>query len=489
MVEVSHINKNLTTRVSFDQMMLVILASLLVVYILYQFYRSIDQKRGQECYILNYECFKPPDDRKVSTEFSGERMKQCENLGLEEYRFLLRAIVSSGIGEETYGPKNFFSERGTNSTLRDTQFEMDEFFTETLDRLFSRSRISPQDIDILVVNVSVLTLVPSLTSRIINHYKMREDIKSFNISGMGCSASLISINLVQNMFKSHRNKFALVLTSEAIAPNWYNGSDKSMILTNCLFRCGGSSVLLTNKPALRKQAMFKLKCLVRTHLGSNDEAHTCCRQQEDDQGHIGFFLGKNLPKTATRALTENLKTIAPKIIPIAAICRFVLLTHIQKFVAKNLDIKVKKKVSLDFKLGVDHFCLHPGGKAVIEGVKQSLNLTDDDMEPSRMTLHRFGNTSASSLWYVLGYMEAKKRLKKGDRVLMIGFGSGFKCNSCVWEVLRDLDNKNVWEDCVDNFPPKSLLNPYLSKYGWINEENAAAELEAILEASSRSAAA
>nr|GEW97343.1 3-ketoacyl-CoA synthase 12-like [Tanacetum cinerariifolium] len=408
-------------------------------------------------------------------------MRRCENLGLEDYRFLLRAIVSSGIGEDTYAPRNFFSERGANSTLSDSEFEMDEFYTKTLDRLFSRSSVSPQDIDILVVNVSVMTLVPSLTSRIINHYKMREDVKSFNISGMGCSASLISINLVQNIFKTHRNKLALVLTSEAIAPNWYNGSEKSMILTNCLFRCGGAAVLLTNKPALRKQAMFKLKCLVRTHMGANDEAHTCCRQQEDDQGHIGFFLGKNLPKTATRALTENLRTIAPKIMPLAAICRYVLQVNIQKLGAKYLNKKVAKKVSLNFKLGVDHFCLHPGGKAVIEGVQRSLALADDDMEPSRMTLHRFGNTSASSLWYVLGYMEAKKRLKKGDRVLMIGFGSGFKCNSCMWEVTRDLDDKNVWEDCVDNFPPKSLDNPYLEKYGWINEENAETELQAQLQ--------
>ncbi|KAI3799789.1 hypothetical protein L1987_35092 [Smallanthus sonchifolius] len=461
-------------------MILMILPCLLVVFILYLFYKFIQQKRNQSCYMLDYECFKPPDDRKVSTAFAGEMMKRS-NLPLEEYRFLLRAIVSSGIGEDTYGPRNFFLERGTNSTLPDSRFEMDEFFTETLDRLFSRSKVSPQDIDILVVNVSCLTLVPSLTSRIINRYKMRDDIKSFNITGMGCSASLISINLVQNMFKSHRNKFALVLTSEAIAPNWYYGNERSMILTNCLFRCGGCSMLLTNKPALKKQAKFKLKCLVRTHLGASDEAHSCCKQQEDDKGHLGFYLGKDLPKSAARALTRNLGDIAPNILPITAICRYVLLANIQKFGAKYLHIVVKNKVNMNFKSGVDHFCLHPGGKAVIEGVKRSLGLADDDMEPSRMTLHRFGNTSASSMWYVLAYMEAKKRLKKGDRVLMIGFGSGFKCNSCMWEVLRDLDDKSVWEDCIDNFPPKSLLNPYLEKYGWINDENAASELEAILE--------
>ena len=116
---------------------------------------------------------------------------------------------------------------------------------------------------------------------------MREDIKVFNLSGMGCSASLISVDVVRRMFKSYKNSYAIVVTSESLTPNWYSGNDRSMILSNCLFRSGGAAILLTNKRDLRHKSMFKLKCLVRTHHGALDESYDCCYQKEDDQGNLG----------------------------------------------------------------------------------------------------------------------------------------------------------------------------------------------------------
>jgi 3-ketoacyl-CoA synthase len=126
---------------------------------------------------------------------------------------------------------------------------------------------------------------------------------------------------------------------------------------------------------------------------------------------------------------------------------------------------------LDLRSGIDHFCVHPGGRAIIDEVGKSLALNDYDLEPARMALYRFGNTSSGGLWYVLGYMEAKKRLKKGDKILMISLGAGFKCNNCVWKVMKDLEDTNVWQDCIDQYPPKTIDNPFSEKFDWINDES------------------
>ncbi|KAE8658738.1 3-ketoacyl-CoA synthase 3 [Hibiscus syriacus] len=447
-----------------------------ILYLFFILWKRVNDSRDQQCYILDYQCYKPSDDRMVGTEFCGEVIKRNKNLGLNEYKFLLKAVVSSGIGEQTYAPRIMFSGREECPKLEDGILEMEEFFCDSIGKLLSRAGISPQEIDLLVVNISMFAAVPSLSSRIINHYKMRSDIKSFNLTAMGCSASVISLDIIRNVFKSYKNKFALLVTSESLSPNWYAGNNRSMILANCLFRSGGCAILLTNNKALKHKAMFKLKCLVRTHHGAIDESYDCCVQKEDDEGRTGFHLSKTLPKAATRSLVDNLRTITPKILPFRELLRFMVVSLVKKWNIRHGSSPKGApqgpiKAGVNFKSGVEHFCIHTGGKAVIDGIAASLDLSDYDLEPARMTLHRYGNTSASSLWYVLAYMEAKKRLKKGDRVFMISFGAGFKCNSCLWEVTRDLGDGNVWKDEVHRFPPKTLVNPYMEKYGWIQDED------------------
>ena len=55
----------------------------------------------------------------------------------------------------------------------------------------------------------------------------------------------------------------------------------------------------------------------------------------------------------------------------------------------------------DFKKAFDHFCLHAGGRGVIEGLSKQLALPAGKQAPSYNSLFWYGNTSSASLWYAV----------------------------------------------------------------------------------------
>ena len=56
-------------------------------------------------------------------------------------------------------------------------------------------------VDILIVNCSLFNPTPSLSAMIVNHFKMKSNIVSYNLSGMGCSAGVIAISLAKELLQ------------------------------------------------------------------------------------------------------------------------------------------------------------------------------------------------------------------------------------------------------------------------------------------------
>ncbi|KAK9113109.1 hypothetical protein Scep_020628 [Stephania cephalantha] len=404
--------------------------------------------RPRTVYLVDYACYRPPDRLQVRFNQFMEHSRLTGDFDESSLEFQGKILVRSGLGEETYVPEamHYLPPRPSMAAARD---EAEQVMFGALDTLFANSSIKPKDIGILVVNCSLFNPTPSLSAMIVNKYKLRGNIKSFNLGGMGCSAGVIAVDLARDLLQVHGGTYAVVVSTENITQNWYFGNKKSMLIPNCLFRVGGAAVLLSNKSGDRRRAKYKLVHVVRTHRGSDDKAFHCVYQEQDDAGKVGVSLSKDLMAIAGGALKTNITTLGPLVLPISEQLLFFATLVGKKF----FNAKIKPYIP-DFNLAFDHFCIHAGGRAVIDELEKNLQLTPMHVEASRMTLHRFGNTSSSSIWYELAYTEAKGRVRKGHRIWQIAFGSGFKCNSAVWQALRNVkpSNKSPWEDCIDRYP-------------------------------------
>lgn len=244
------------------------------------------------------------------------------------------------------------------------------------------------------------------------------------------------------------------MSTENITQNWYFGNDRSMLIPNVLFRMGGAAMYLTNRASEKKKSKYLLQHVIRVHQGADDKAYRCVFQHPDKDGVIGVELNKDLLASASKALTKNMTKMGPLVLPWTE----------KLFVALNLiatrvfKMKVKPYVP-DFKTAFQHFCLHAGGRAIIEGLAKQLNLPPEKTEPSFQTLHWYGNTSSSTIWYSLAYAESCQGVKKGDVVWQVGFGSGFKCNSAVWKAINEINTVHrAWKHRVGK-PPSAITIP------------------------------
>lgn len=423
----------------------VVLCSTLLVFLTTVYFFT----RPRRIYLVDFSCYKPEEDRKCPRQMFMDRSALTGSFTDENLSFQRKILERSGLGEETYLPEAVTSVP-PNPNMANARKEAELVMFGALDELFAKTNLKPKDIGVLVVNCSLFNPTPSLSAMIVNHYKLRGNIVSYNLGGMGCSAGLISIDLAKRLLQTIPNSYALVVSMENITLNWYFGNNRSMLVSNCLFRMGGAAILLSNKGADRRRSKYELVHTVRTHKGADDKCFSCVTQEEDEVGKIGVALSKDLMGVAGDALKTNITTLGPLVLPMSEQLLF-FATLVGR---KLLKMKIKPYIP-DFKLAFEHFCIHAGGRAVLDELEKNLKLTEWHMEPSRMTLYRFGNTSSSSLWYELAYTEGKGRIKKRDRVWQIAFGSGFKCNSAVWKALKTIDptkEKNPWMDEMDGFP-------------------------------------
>lgn len=416
-------------------------------------------------YVLDFAVFEPPASWRASRADLVEVMRRTGAFSQESLDFMARLLSRSGTGDSTHWPpptlrllRDIDPATGQHYTTADRSTEAaravaEKVICDTFEEALRRTGKRPADVDFLIVNCSLFNPTPSLCAIIATRFKLRATCRSFNLGGMGCSAGVISLDLAKTLLQATPNSLAVVVSTEEISQQLYMGNEKPLLLQNTLFRVGGAAIVLSNKPLDGFRAKYKLLHTLRVQDNS-EVAHKVVYQKSDEKGTLGVSLGKEIVAVAGKALQANLTILGPYVLPIREQVK-ALWSYAHRWFARTANnfadqrgwralpfavgvaepgggaavaggsgggvggpvdrpgrYVVPKFYVPDFGRGLQHFCIHAGGRAVIDGIEQNLGLDRWRTAPSRATLYHWGNTSSSSIWYELRYCEGERGYNK-----------------------------------------------------------------------------
>lgn len=430
--------------------------------------RFLRRAAAADTWLVDFVCLKPPRRLRIPVAALLEHLRLIGCFDAGSVEFMTKVIESSGMGNESYFPASLHHIPPA-ATHADAVREAHALFFPALDELFARAGVSPAQVGALVVNCSGFCAAPSLAAIIANRYRMRGDLKTFSLSGMGCAAGVVGVDVARSVLREHAGaRYAVVVSAEIVTVGWYSGRDQGKLLLNCYFRTGCSAALLTSSKrggGGAPPARYRLVSLTRTNQSADDRSYRSGYREEDEEGVTGFTLGQGVGRMVSELLQAHLVALSLSILPWREKLRYVAAALLQQrrdgggSNNRNSKLSAAAPPLPDFRAAADHFCLPSSGRPMIWRLGQGLGLGEREMEAALMTFHRFGNQSAASLWYQLAYLEAKGRVRSGHTVWQLGVGSGLKANSLVWERVGDDSGRDAeramagpWADCIHKYP-------------------------------------
>lgn len=205
---------------------------------------------------------------------------------------------------------------------------------------------------------------------------------------VACSGFLFAMNMVQAYFKMGVYRTALVVGAETMS-KMVDWTDRS---TCVLFGDGAGAAVL--QACDEKEG--GLLDFVQYADGSGGEVLSCSHRPNENPLVSGesersymYMDGKAVFRFAVHKVPESIETVLER-----------------------------NQMNVD---DVDCFVLHQANRRIIESAAKRLGA---DIAKFPMNMEEYGNTSAASIPILLDELKKSGRLKRGDKVILSGFGAG-----------------------------------------------------------------
>jgi len=265
---------------------------------------------------------------------------------------------------------------------------------EAARRALVEARLSPEQIDAVIISTCTGYLCPGLTSYVSEALGLRPDALGLDLVGQGCGAALPNLRLAESLLRSERCRHVLSICVEVCSAAFYLDNDPGVLISLCLFGDGAGAAVLSLQPNAQRR--------VKWTAG----------------GSLLFPQDREMLRFETKGgLLRNI--LAPGVPEIAG-------RH-----AKTVFEKVISEANID-RSEITGWIMHAGGREVLSALQQSLGLNPDDLRWSADILEEHGNLSSPCVLFTL--QRALRENAPGGRWWLCSFGAGFSCGGAILEV-------------------------------------------------------
>lgn len=275
---------------------------------------------------------------------------------------------------------------------------------KAVEKVLSNSIITKDQIQaIIFCTQSPDYIMPSNTFLIHKHFNFSEDVWTFDYN-LACSGYIYGLAISRGMLETGAAKNILLITAETYS-KYINPKDRS---TSILFGDGAAATIVSNE---------KARGIVDVILSSSGEKFDSfyipaggCKMPKDD-----YTKETTVDQSGNVRSLENIHMNG-----------FAVWSFISKKVSEQIN-KLLNRNNLSVN-DIDLFIFHQASKLTLDSLIKILKINDKKVF---FNLENIGNTVSSSIPIALRDAEEKGRLKKGDLILLSGFGVGLSWGSII----------------------------------------------------------
>jgi predicted naringenin-chalcone synthase len=249
-----------------------------------------------------------------------------------------------------------------------------------------KNGISPKEITHLITVTCTGLSAPGLDLQLVEMLDLPRNIFRTSVNFMGCYAAVHALKLADSICKSEPDARVMIVCTELCTLHFQQEASNDNITSSLLFGDGSAAVLVTGDSykaeGLRIQGFY---------------AEIVPKGKQDMSWEL-----------SSTGFEMTLRSYVPGLIE-------------EDF--KNLVDNALKKLRLSGE-SITDWCIHPGGRKILEAIEKSLQLPKEKLDACYDVLHDFGNMSSPTILFVLDRLLNKFKNGQKHTVFGAAFGPG-----------------------------------------------------------------